>query len=420
MSLPQLILHLVAEYGLILCVAHLCGRLALRLGQPSVVGMMVAGVILGPSAFGQFAPSVQAWCFPLETLKILQWGAQIGVGLYLFNTGLDFDVSLVSRRTRTAVSISLAGILVPFVLAWPLAYWLADYSGLFAANVALWQRILFLGSAIAITAFPMLVWIVRERGLAGTSMGALAIAAGAINDALAWCILALVVSSISGDSTLVLTAVVGAAAMGVFCYYCGRRALSVLTEPVEAAGCVRVQNLIPVILVLAVFLGFSEWIGLHAVFGGFLCGLCLPRGRLTEWLRGKLDPVVGPFLLPLFFTFSGLNTRLDLVLSMEGLQVLAAVLVVSVLGKGVACWGAARFAGMDNASARGLGALMNARGLMELILLNIGLSAGIVGPLLFSVLVVMAVVTTFSATPLFVWLGPKAGEMNSERLKAKD
>jgi Kef-type K+ transport system membrane component KefB len=382
--------------------------------------MMVAGVILGPSAFGQFAPSVQAWCFPLETLKILQWGAQIGVGLYLFNTGLDFDVSLVSRRTRTAVSISLAGILVPFVLAWPLAYWLADYSGLFAANVALWQRILFLGSAIAITAFPMLVWIVRERGLAGTSMGALAIAAGAINDALAWCILALVVSSISGDSTLVLTAVVGAAAMGVFCYYCGRRALSVLTEPVEAAGCVRVQNLIPVILVLAVFLGFSEWIGLHAVFGGFLCGLCLPRGRLTEWLRGKLDPVVGPFLLPLFFTFSGLNTRLDLVLSMEGLQVLAAVLVVSVLGKGVACWGAARFAGMDNASACGLGALMNARGLMELILLNIGLSAGIVGPLLFSVLVVMAVVTTFSATPLFVWLGPKAGEMNSERLKAKD
>jgi Kef-type K+ transport system membrane component KefB len=340
-------------------------------------------------------------------LQILQWGAQLGVGLYLFSTGLDFDVSLVARRTRAAVSISLAGILVPFLLAWPLAYWLADYSGLFAANVAPWQRILFLGSAIAITAFPMLVWIVRERGLAGTSMGALAIAAGAINDALAWCILALVVSSISGDSTLVLTAVVGAAAMGIFCYYWGRRALALLTEPVEAAGCVRVQNLIPVILVLAVFLGFSEWIGLHAVFGGFLCGLCLPRGRLTEWLRGKLDPVVGPFLLPLFFTFSGLNTQLDLVFSIEGLQVLAAVLVVSVLGKGVACWGAARFAGMDNASARGLGALMNARGLMELILLNIGLSAGIVGPLLFSVLVLMAIVTTFAATPLFVWLGPK-------------
>ena len=407
MSLPQLILHLVEEYGLILLVAHLFGRLAVRLGQPSVIGMMVAGVFLGPSAFGQLAPSAQAWCFPSETLRILQWGAQLGVGLYLFSTGLDFDVSLVARRTRTAVSISIAGILIPFLLAGPLAYWLADQPGLFAANVATWQRILFLGSAIAITAFPMLVWIIRERGLAGTTMGALAITAGAINDALAWCILALVVSSISGDSTLVLTAVVGAAAMGVFCYYCGRRALSVLTEPVEFAGCVRVQNIIPVILVLAVFLGLSEWIGLHAVFGGFLCGLCLPRGRLTEWLRGKLDPVVGPFLLPLFFTFSGLNTRLDLVLSMEGLQVLTAVLVVSVLGKGVACWGAARFAGMDNASACGLGALMNARGLMELILLNIGLSAGIVGPLLFSVLVLMAIVTTFAATPLFNWLGPK-------------
>jgi len=414
MSLPQLILHLVAEYGLILCAAYVFGRLALRLGQPSVVGMMVAGVFLGPSVLGQLAPSVQAWCFPSETLQILQWGAQLGVGLYLFSTGLDFDVSLVARRTRAAVSISLAGILVPFLLAWPLAYWLADQPGLFPANIAIWQRVLFLGSAIAITAFPMLVWIVRERGLAGTSMGALAITAGAINDALAWCILALVVSSISGDTSLLLLAVMGATTMAIFCYYWGRRALAVLTEPVESSGCVRVQNLIPVILVLAAFLGFSEWIGLHAVFGGFLCGLCLPRGRLTEWLRGKLDPVVGPFLLPLFFTFSGLNTQLDLVLSMEGMQVLAAVLVVSVLGKGVACWGAARFAGMDNASAWGLGALMNARGLMELILLNIGLSAGIVSPLLFSVLVLMAIVTTFAATPLFVWLGPKGDERLNE------
>ncbi|HAZ65321.1 MAG TPA: cation/H(+) antiporter [Opitutae bacterium] len=407
MSLPQLILHLVAEYGLILCVAHVFGRLAVRLGQPSVVGMMVAGVFLGPSAFGQFAPSLQAWCFPAETLQILQWGAQLGVGLYLFCTGLEFDLSLIAQRTRAASVVSLAGIAVPFLLAWPLAGWLADYPDVFPAHVSSWQQVVFLGAAIAITAFPMLVWIVRERGLSGTPMGVLAITAGAVDDAFAWCFLALVVSSLSGDASHVVLAVSGALALAVFARHYGRATLAPLTDAVERMGSVGAFHVLLTAVVLAAFLGFSEWIGLHAVFGGFVCGLCLPRGRLTEWLRGKLDPVVGPLLLPLFFTFSGLSTRLDLVLSSEGLTLFGLVLLASVLGKGFACWGAARLVGMDNRSALGIGALMNARGLMELILLGIGLRAGIVGPLLFSVLVLMAIVTTFAATPLFNWLGPR-------------
>ena len=414
MSLPQLILHLVAQYALILVVAHAFGRLFLRIGQPSVVGMMVAGVCLGPSVLGHLAPAAQAWCFPVETLDILRWGAQVGVGLYLFSTGLEFDLGLVASRTRAAVSVSLAGIAMPFLLAWPLARMLAGRPGLFPAHVSDWQEVVFLGAAIAITAFPMLVWIVRERGLAGTPMGAMAITAGAVDDAFAWCFLALVVSSLSGDPSQVLLAVGGAAALALFARHLGRSALAPLTDAVERAGRVGPAHLAAMLAVLAAFLGFSEWIGLHAVFGGFVCGLCLPRGRLNDWLRARLDPLVGPFLLPLFFTFSGLSTRLDLVFSAEGLAVFGLVLLVSVMGKGVACWGAARLAGMDNRSALGIGALMNARGLMELILLGIGLRAGIVGPLLFSVLVLMAIATTFAATPLFNWLGPK-GETKDER-----
>lgn len=414
MSPPQLILHLLAQYALILVAAHAFGWLAKRVGQPAVVGMMVAGVCLGPSVLGQLAPTAQAWCFPTETLGVLKWGAQLGVGLYLFTTGLEFDLALVARRTGAAIVVSLAGIAVPFLLAWPLAHGLASHPDVFPAHVSAWQQVVFLGAAIAITAFPMLVWIVRDRGLAGTPMGALAITAGAVDDAFAWCFLALVVSSLSGDASQVVLAVGGAIALVLFARYLGRTALAPLTDAVERAGRVGLAHLAFVVAVLAAFLGFSEWIGLHAVFGGFVCGLCLPRGRLTEWLRGRLDPLVGPLLLPLFFTFSGLSTRLDLVLSSEGLMVFGLVLLASVSGKGVACWGAARLAGMDNRSAMGIGALMNARGLMELILLGIGLRAGIVGPLLFSVLVLMAIVTTFAATPLFRWLGP-----SEESLKPK-
>lgn len=407
MSSPQLALHLLAQFALILVVAHAFGWLFKRLGQPSVVGMMVAGVCLGPSVLGQLAPAAQAWCFPAETLDMLRWGAQIGVGLYLFSTGLEFDLALVASRARAAVALSVAGMAAPFVLAWPLALWLGDRPGLFAAPVNEWQRVLFVGSAIAITAFPMLVWIVRERGLAGTSMGALAIASGAINDALAWCVLALVVSSLDGDPSQVFLAVGGAAALALFARYLGRTALAPLTDAAERAGRVGPMHVSLMCAVLGAFLAVSEWARLHAVFGGFVCGLCLPRGRLNDWLRARLNPLVGPWLLPLFFTFSGLSTRLDLVLTADGLAVFGVVLLASVLGKGGACWAAARMAGMDNRSALGIGALMNARGLMELILLGIGLRAGLVGPLLFSVLVLMAIVTTFAATPLFSWLEPR-------------
>lgn len=401
LSPPQLIALLGLQLAVILGVARLSGHLAARLGQPRVVGMMVGGVVLGPSLLGQAAPATQAWLFPGDSLPLLHLLAQVGVGLYLFTVGMEFDTDRLRERAGTAVWVSLAGIAVPFLAAWPTALAIGSTPGLFGPGVGEPMRILFLGAAIAITAFPMLVWIVRERGLERTSMGNLSIAAGAIDDVLAWCILAGVVSAVSGDPGTVARAVGGAAALGLFASLLGRRALGTLTEPAERRGRVTLGDGAALGLTLAAFLAFSEWSGLHAVFGGFICGLCLPRGRLTQAAIRRLEPLVGPWLLPVFFTYSGLHTRLDLVLTREGLALAALVLTVSILAKGGACWGAARLAGLPPREALGVGALMNARGLMELILLGIGLRAGIVGPLLFSVLVLMAIVTTAMAGPLF-------------------
>jgi Kef-type K+ transport system membrane component KefB len=363
--------------------------------------MMVGGVLLGPSVLGQMSPETQAWIFPAASLPILHFLAQLGVGLYLFTVGLEFDTGGLREKARAAAWVSLAGIGVPFLVAWPTALAIGDAPGLFGPGVDEPLRVLFLGAAIAITAFPMLAWIVRERGLEHTPMGSLAIAAGALDDVLAWCILAGVVSAVSGDPATVAKAVAGAAGLGLFASLLGRRLLGRLSAPAEARGRVSAGDGLALALTLAAFLAFGEWAGLHAVFGGFVCGLCLPRGRLSQAAARGLGAWVGPWLLPVFFTYSGLHTRLDLVLTPEGLALAALILAVSVLGKGGACWAAARMAGLPPREALGLGALMNARGLMELILLGIGLRAGLVGPLLFSVLVLMAIATTAMAGPAF-------------------
>lgn len=413
LSLPQLTALLGLQYAVILAVAAASGALAERVGQPRVVGMMVGGVLLGPSALGQLAPGAQAWLFPPDSLPALHLIAQLGVGLYLFSVGLEFDTGRLRERARAAAWISLAGIAAPFLAAWPTTLAISGIPGLFGPDVGEPMQVLFLGAAIAITAFPMLVWIVRERGLERTSMGNLAIASGAVDDVLAWCILAGVVSAVSGDPATVTKAVAGAAALGLFAAFLGRRALAPLADRAEKRGRASAGDGVALALTLAVFLGFSEWSGLHAVFGGFICGLCLPRGRLSAAASLRLDPLVGPWLLPVFFTYSGLHTRLDLVLTREGLALAGLVLAVSIMAKGGACWAAARLAGLPTREAVGIGVLMNARGLMELILLGIGLRAGIVGPLLFSVLVLMAIVTTAMAGPAFDRLAGTGRRKNS-------
>ncbi len=413
MSPLPLILSLCLQAGVVLGVCTLAGRLASKLGQPSVVGMMIAGVLLGPSMFGAIWPVGQSWVFPADTRVWLKVAAELGVGGYLFCVGLDFDMAKVRERGALTVAVASAGVVGPFLLAVPLAFSTQHVPDWFLGGASLSQQVLFLGAALSVTAFPMLVWIVRSKGLANSPMGTVAISAGAIGDAFAWVILAVVLASLSGEPDVIIRCLVGGALIIALARYLVPRMLAGLS-----AECDRQQALTPaaIVAVAAIFGGFvalSTWCGMHAVFGGFLCGLALPRGELTRGLR-RIEPGIAMWILPFFFAFSGLQTRLDLLISPSTLWLLALVLMVSLLGKGGACWIAARWAGLPAAEAGGVASLMNARGLMELILLNVGLQAGLVGNVLFSVLVVMAIVTTFMAGPLFEWTYGRRARLSGE------
>jgi len=404
MPTTQLSVYFFLQVAVIIVACQWVGRLAQKIGQPQVVGEMIAGVLLGPSLFGWFLPELQLALFPKETRGMLYVGGQLGVGLYMFLVGTEFRSDHFRARYRSALSVSVAGIAAPFVLAFVLTPWLMTIPGLFAERVKLIEASLFLGAAIAITAFPMLARIIQERGLAGTRLGTLALTAGAVDDAAAWCILAIVLASFGGTWGGATLAIGGGIAYALFMVFIGSRLLRRLADPVRPD-----QPLSPTLLaaVLVLFC-LSAWsmdaIGIHAVFGGFILGAALPKGALTEKLRTQLQPFVVVFLLPMFFTFSGLNTSLGLVLQPALMLGVVAILLASFCGKFVACWAAARATGENNRDAMAIGALMNARGLMELILINIGLQAGVILPGLFSILVLMAIVTTLMATPLFNWI----------------
>ena len=293
-------------------------------------------------------------------------------------------------------------LLVPFLLAIPLVISTQGVTDWFAPGAFLWQQVLFLGAALSITAFPMLVWIVRSKGLADSPMGLVAISAGAIGDAFAWIILAVVLASFSGSPDLIYRCLFGGMLMIALARYVVPRLLAGLAADCEKQQTLTWSAILAAALLFLAFVAFSTWCGMHAVFGGFLCGLAMPKGELNRRLR-PIEPAVSVWVLPFFFVCSGLQTRLDFLFTPSALWLLVLVVAVSLLGKGGACWCAARWAGLDAAAAGGVASLMNARGLMELILLNVGLAAGLVGPVLFSVLVVMAIVTTLMAGPLFEW-----------------
>ena len=390
----------------ILAACRLCGWVVRRwLRQPQVIGEMIAGVILGPSLLGTVAPELQQFLFPPGSKPLLNAVAQIGIAIYMFLVGLDFRSDDFRSNAPSAVAISVSGIAVPFLIAIVGTPWLMQQPGLFTAGVSTYNATLFLGAAIAITAFPVLARIIHDRGLSGTIIATQALSAAAIGDAVAWCVVAVVLASLGAGAGIAWLAIVGGMVLAALLILLGPRLfapLGRLAEREHEAG----QALSPGVLAAALMLctlsaWVSEVIGLHAVFGAFLIGAAMPRGVFAQRLRQLLEPFTLVFLLPVFFTYSGLNTRLTMVDTPELLWIAAAILGASIFAKFVACWAAALIAGQGNRRALGLGALMNARGLTELIIVNIGLSAGIIGPALFSMLVLMAIVTTLMASPLF-------------------
>lgn len=404
MSGPHLATLFFLQMFCILLACRLVGPLARRLGQPQVVGEMIAGVLLGPSLLGLAAPGFQQALFPPESLKVLYVGAQLGVGLYMFLVGVEFDLAAFWGRARSAASVSMAGMVVPFLLGAGLTLWLVKVPGLFSSKATPAEAALFLGAALSITAFPMLARIIYERGLTGTSLGTLALAAGAIGDAGAWGVMAIVLASFGAGAGFAVKAIGGGLLYAVVVLTIGRKLFARLGTVCERAGGLNHGLLGITLTIFMLGVWITDGIGVHAVFGGFLLGIAMPRGLFASELRRQLEPFAVLVLLPMFFTFSGLNTRLDLVNSPGLLLIALVVLAAACFGKGAACWAAARLHGEDNRTALAVGTLMNARGLMELIIINIGLERGIIQPALFAILVLMAVATTLMASPVFEWV----------------
>ena len=404
MTAAQLSVAFFLQMAIVLATCRLVGVIGRRLGQPQVVGEMVAGVLLGPSLFGFLLPDIHARLFPRESLQVLYVGAQLGVGLYMFLVGVEFKTELFRPRLRSALGVSLSGMLVPCALGSGLAVVFVRTPGLFAERTTTAEAMLFLSAAMSITAFPVLARIIHERGLRGTTLGTLALAAGCIDDAAAWCVLAIVLASFGAGAVPATATIAGGVGYAVMMLTVGRRALGGLETQARRAGEVTPTMLAVVLILFTVAGWLTDAIGLHAVFGGFLLGVAMPRGVLSRELTRQLEPFAVVFLLPMFFTYSGLNTRLDLITEPSLLAVAIAVLGAACLGKGVACWAAARWQGESQRTALAIGTLMNTRGMMELIVVNIGLQHGIIRPPLFSVLVLMAVVTTLMTSPLFAWI----------------
>lgn len=418
--------HFFLQLALILIACRLVGWAGRKLlGQPQVVGEMIAGVLLGPSLFGLLFPEVQTAIFPQETKNILYSGAQLGVGLYMFLVGTTLQLGHFRSKAKSAMSVSLAGIIVPFLAAFAITPYLLKVPGLFADGISAANATLFMGACIALTAFPMLARIINERGLANSSLGTLSLTAGAFDDAVSWCVLALVLATFGAGAGVAIVAVGGGLFYTLFILLFGKRLCAPLGRIVERDGEMS-STILGVTLALFCTSAFiMDAVGIHAIFCGFILGAVMPRGLFAEELKRKVEPMAVVLLLPMFFTYSGLNTRMDMVNTLPLLMVALGILAVSILAKFGACWAAARIAGENNRTALGIGALMNSRGLMELIIINIGLQKGIIGPTLFSMMVLMAIVTTMMAGPLFELVyGRKArqsgelGTLNPEKAAA--
>ena len=398
----DLSIHFFLQLAVIIFTCRVVGWLGKKLlHQPQVVGEMIAGVILGPSLFGLLLPDLQLTVFPKETRNVLYVGAQLGVGLYMFIVGLTLNLDHFKSKARSAAMVSGAGIAAPFLFAVLITPFLLTVPGLFAPGIDRASATLFMGACIALTAFPMLARIINERGLANSSLGTLSLTAGAFDDAASWCVLAIVLATFGAGAGVAVLAIGGAVLYTAFMLGFGRRLLAPLGRIVEREGAMSSEMLAMAMLLFCLSAFVMDAIGIHAIFGGFLMGVCMPRGLFVEALKRKVEPLAVVLLLPMFFTYSGLNTRLDMVNSATLLVIALGILIVSILAKFGACYAAARLSGEDNRTALGIGALMNSRGLMELIIINIGLQKGIIGPTLFSMLVLMAIVTTVMATPLF-------------------
>ena len=391
----------------VIALAQLLGELAERIGQPRVLGDIIGGILLGPSLLGMLQPGLFGWLFSAPVRLQLNLLGQLGLVLFMFLVGLELNPRLLQGRIPLASRISAVGVLLPLLLGLLLAdRFEAWFPALLPGDHAI-AGALFLGTALAITAFPVLASILRERRLLERPLGTLAITAAAFDDVVGWCLLAAVVAfSRSGSALAALPTLIGIAVYAALLLLATAPLRRLLERRQRRAGALEpwLQTLIVCgALVSGVI---TELLGVHVIFGAFLWGLAMPRsGRLQHWLTLRMETLVMRLLLPLFFAMSGLNTRIGS-LDRPGYWLAGALLLlVAVAGKYLGSWAVARASGVPPVEARALGWLMNTRGLTELVVLNVGLSLRVITPELFTMGVLMALITTAMAGPLLNRLG---------------
>ncbi|RYY33560.1 MAG: cation:proton antiporter, partial [Sphingomonadales bacterium] len=292
--------HFFLQLAVIILICRLVGWLGQKVGQPQVVGEMVAGVVLGPSLLGLFFPDLQLAIFPKETRNVLYVGAQLGVGLYMFMVGLSLRLDHFQTKARSAATVSAAGIAAPFLLATLITPYLLTIPGLFTAGIGQGSATLFMGACIALTAFPMLARIINERGLANSSLGTLTLTAGAFDDAASWCVLAVVLATFGGGPGVAVIAIVGAVLYTAFMLRFGRKLLEPLGRAVEKRGEMSTQVLAITMLLFCLSAFVMDAVGIHAIFGGFILGAVMPRGLFAAELKKKVEPITVILLLPMF------------------------------------------------------------------------------------------------------------------------
>ena len=392
---------------LVIGLSRLMGLVCRSIKQPLVIGEIIAGIMLGPSLLGLIFPQFSGKLFPTETLPYLNILSQIGLIFFMFLIGLELNPKYLKGRLNIAILVSHVSILVPFSLGSILALLLYPLVSNNQVNFTAFA--LFLGAAMSITAFPVLARIITENNLQRTRLGTLALTCAAVDDVTAWCVLAVAIAVVRTKSvvgafpTIVLSLIYIGLMVTV-----GRWLLEKLVLHYQRLG--KLNQLTVAVIYMGVVISalITEFIGIHLIFGAFLFGAVMPKDpHLIKELAEKTEDFVLIFLLPVFFAYSGLRTEIGLLNRPELWALCALVVIVAILGKYVGTFIAARVSGIDKREASALGWLMNTRGLTELIVLNIGLSLGVISPLLFTMLVIMALVTTFMTSPLLEWTYPK-------------
>lgn len=403
MHLPTLLIQI----GVILIMARAIGWAARKINQPQVVGEMIAGILLGPSAFGWFSPGLSAVVFPPDSLGFLNALSQIGLLLFMFLVGLEFNPKLLHGQGKIVIITSHVSIIVPFLLGILLAAFLYPYIS--DKNVVFLHFALFFGVAMSVTAFPVLARILNERNMLQSRLGVITIACAAVDDITAWGILAGVILLVrSGDIAISLWLILGSSAAYIILMLTGVRKILGRLVPIYYTHNTITQSMLAFILLLVLISAWiTEQLGIHALFGAFLIGVILPKHHeFVQLLTHKLEDVVVVLLLPIFFAFTGLRTSIGFINGINMWFYCGLIIAVAILGKLGGSTLAARMTGLSWREASALGMLMNTRGLMELVILNIGVDIGVISPTLFTMMVFMALITTFMTTPLLELIYP--------------